>query len=164
MKTKLVIVSVSVVAAAVLSVAAIWYFAQGGKKGSEVTNEYPTDRAGYAEEEIPHADPLIVGKWRNADKPQWCKVYYDDQDDDSQLFWGKEWDESEDVFEWDLAYHGNGWFRWEKKGRMLYEYAVMEIKDVSVPCIYRLRLSDSDSLVFYEQGDKAVVYRFFKAE
>ena len=119
-----------------------------------------TNSAGYAEKEIPHADPLLVGKWQNTDNPHWYKVYYDDYDEQEGLFWGKEWDESEDVLEEDLQYHGNGWFRWEKKGNELHEYATMEIRDVPIHRACKLLLSTPDSLVYHDVAYKNQIFRF----
>ena len=123
-----------------------------------------TNNDGYAIEEIPHADSLIVGKWQNSDNPQWYKVYYDDYDDEERLFWGKEWDESEDVHEEDLNYHGNGWFRWEKKGNSLYEYATMDARDVPIAKRYILLFSSKDSLAYCEQEHKQYCFHFSRVK
>lgn len=126
----------------------------------EILYMHPTDRGGYYEEEIQHADPLIVGKWQNTHNAGWYKVYYDDLDEDTQMFWGKEWNEAEDVHEDDLKYHGNGWFRWEKKGKALHEYATMDARDVPIHKEYTIHLSSSDSLVYYEKAYKQNFFRF----
>lgn len=123
-----------------------------------------TNNDGYAIEEIPHADSLIVGKWRNSENPQWYKVYYDDYDEYERLFWGKEWDESEDVYEEYLNYHGNGWFRWEKKGNTLYEYATMDVRDVPIAKLYTLLLSSNDSLAYCEQAHRQFCFHFSRVK
>ncbi len=123
-----------------------------------------TDGGGYAEEEMPHADPMIVGKWQNRDNPQWYKAYYDDFDEDKQMFWGKEWNEAEDVFEQDLTYHGNGWFRWRKEGKTISEFSTMDIRDVPVCNDYIIKILSADSLVYIKSAHKKVVYRFLRAE
>jgi hypothetical protein len=114
--------------------------------------------------EIPHADSLIAGKWQNAANPCWYKLYIDDYDDETGMFWGKEWNENEDVFEEDLNYHGNGWFRWEKKGKVLYEYATMDVRDVPIAKLYSLMISTTDSLVYCEQDYKKNVFCFTRVE
>lgn len=137
------------------------YYMQTHEGENEILS---TNNDGYAIEEIPHADSLIVGKWQNSNNPQWYKVYYDDYDEDERLFWGKEWDESEDVYEEDLNYHGNGWFRWEKKSNTLYEYATMDARDVPIAKLYTLLFSSTDSLAYCEQEHKQYCFHFSKVK
>ena len=118
--------------AAIIAVAVVWYSISCRQMQGQENKALSTDCASYAEEEIIHADLRMVGKWQNTDNPNWYKVYYDDCDEDSGLFWGKEWDESDEVFEEDLHYHGNGWFRWEKKGNILCEHATMDLLDLPI--------------------------------
>lgn len=132
-----------------------------GAKSNKIQS---TDSVGFAEEEIPHADPLIVGKWQNTANPHWFKVYYDDFDEDERLFWGKEWDENEDVQEEDLIYHGNGWFRWRKNGNQLQEFHTMDAQDVPIPKQYTLVHSEFDSLVYRENKHNKNVFRFTHVE
>ena len=96
--------------------------------------------------------------------PQWYKVYYDDYDEEEHLFWGKEWDESDNVEEEDLNYHGNGWFRWEKSDNILREYATMDARDVPIYHGYRIHFSSADSLAYSEIGHKRSLFRFRRAE
>lgn len=59
------------------------------------------------------ADLRFVGVWQNTAHPQEYLAFYDDLcEDAADFFWGKTWDEADDVFEEDLTFHGNGWFRW----------------------------------------------------
>ena len=157
MNRKLIIILLCITAA---TAAAVWfgiYYKQTRGKQDRI---YSTNSGGYAEEEMLHADSLIVGKWQCAENPQWYKVYYDDYDEEQNLFWGKEWDESEDVQEEDLKYHGNGWFRWNKTGNTLHEYATMDARDVPIHRAYKIRLSTHDSLVYSEPDHKRFVFRF----
>lgn len=146
-----------------MAAAFAWYYLSDGhvQEGVE-ENTSKTSSIGYAEFDIPHADSLIVGRWQNTDNPQWYKVYYDDCDDDYRFFWGKEWDESEDVLEEDLNYHGNGWFRWEKDGKIIREYATMDTRDVPIHHAYKILFSSSDSMVYYDADYKQFVYSFVK--
>lgn len=152
---------------AVLGFAAFWAGYNAASEEQEVSNITPTDAVGAVEAEMPHADPAIVGRWVNTDNPQWFKVYLDDFDEEQQLFWGKEWDESDDVFEWDLSYHGNGWFRWKKEGNIIREYATMDARDVPIHRAYVLHTPntrnaspDTDSLVYHDIDYKKRIYRF----
>lgn len=116
----------------------------------------------YYDNGTPVADPDIVGTWRNADNPQWYKVYYDDYEGDG-YFWGKMWDEAEDVYEEDLTYHGNGWFLWRKEGKELKELHQMDLGNASVPKIWRLK-TKPDSLLLFLPDQKKVCDRFGRAE
>lgn len=142
-RKRLIILLLSIAA---IAAAAVWFGLYHWPKEKE--NEgLSTNGSGYAEEEIPHADPLIVGKWQNDLNPQWFRVYYDDYDDDG-FFWGKEWNEADDVSEEDLNYHGNGWFRWRVDGKQLLEMHTMDIVDVPVSKRWKVhKPSLPDSLI-----------------
>lgn len=152
---------------ALTAMAAFWAGYHAAPAEQQVTNTMTTDAVGAVEADIPHADPAIAGHWISKDNPQWHKVYLDDFDEEQQLFWGKEWDESEDVFEYDLNYHGNGWFRWEKKDNVLREYATMDNRDVPIHRAYVLHSLSArnpspvtDSLVYHDMDYKKRIYRF----
>ena len=80
------------------------------------------------------------------------------------MFWGKEWDEKEDVYEEDLNYHGNGWFLWEKKGNMLHEYASMDNHIAPIFRAYKIRNSTVDSVVCNERDYKKIIFRFARVK
>jgi len=157
---KQLFIIIAVVAA--VAAAAIGYGVYRAQPKSARDKILSTNDAGYAELEVPHADSLIVGQWQNKDNPQWYKVYYDDYDEGTGKFWGKEWNEAEDVLEEDLKYHGNGWFRWEIKNKKLHEYSTMNTRDVPIHREYKIRLSTSDSLVVFEPDYKHIIIRFGK--
>ena len=147
--------------AAVLAAAVgTWRYIKTHPKEHVVVNTHPTDAPLFFDDSIPPADPLIVGKWSNTENPKWFKVYYDDYDEEQCLYWGKEWDESEDVLETDLRYHGNGWFRWKKQDGFIHEFATMDYRDVPIHRGYKIILSTQDSLVYFEAERKAPALRF----
>ena len=129
-------------------------------EGEELENEHMTNVVVYFEGEMPPADPLMVGRWKNAEQAGWHKVYYDDDDGEGH-YWGKEWDESEDVLEEDLGYHGNGWFRWTKNNDTLVEYSTMDFRDVPIAHIYLLTVTDSMNIAMAESNGRSV-YNFTK--
>ena len=134
MKRKVWLVVYCAVAVLAVAIGAGIYISQTREKSNDILS---TEGAGYAEEDIPHADPAIVGKWQNNVNPQWFRVYYDDYDGDG-FFWGKEWDEADDVHEEDLNYHGNGWFRWRRDGKQLLEMHTMDVHDVPIPKCWKV--------------------------
>ena len=160
-----IIILSSVLAAAAIAAAVVWYKSHQEAQPQEnvVLNEHPTDGAFY-EYDTPSADSLIVGRWINTANPQWHKVYYDDYDEEAKMFWGKEWNEADDVQEEDLRYHGNGWFRWSKRGKELREFSTMDVKDMSIARIYILQRSSCDSLVYHERDYKRDIFRFAKEQ
>lgn len=155
----LISVSLAVIA---ISIAAVCFYIHHNKTGAQENQMQSTNDAGYAVKNIPHADPKIVGKWQNAKQPGWYKVYYDDYDEETKMFWGKEWHEEDSVKETYLKYHGNGWFRWEKKKKMLREYATMDICDVPIHRVYEIRKLTKDSMIYFEPDYKNTIYRFGK--
>ena len=163
MKSKRFIVFFICLFVIIATVVAIWYILPSKEQAHDevMTDERPTLDA-VCVKEVPHADSLIVGQWQNKDNPQWYKVYYDDYDEGTGKFWGKEWNEAEDVLEEDLKYHGNGWFRWEIKNKKLHEYSTMNTRDVPIHREYKIRLSTSDSLVVFEPDYKHIIIRFGK--
>lgn len=126
----------------------------------ETENEHTTNVIGFFEGEMPPADPLMVGRWKSLENAGWHKVYYDDDDGEGH-YWGKEWDESEDVLEEDLGYHGNGWFRWTKSNDTLVEYSTMDFRDVPIAHIYLITTFDSVNIAMSESNGRSM-YSFTK--
>lgn len=166
MSRKQVLILIFVIAAIAVSAGIVWFVVAHTTKQEQrahvATNDHATHGAVVFEEGPPSADPIMVGKWQNTANKGWHKVYYDDYDEDQQLYWGKEWNEAEDVQEEDLDYHGNGWFRWEKRGNVLREYATMSTRDVPIHRGYAIRKLTGDSLIYYETDYKKVIFRFVR--
>lgn len=90
------------------------------------------------------ADPRVVGKWCEADMPTHYRVYYDDACDEEGFFWAKEWNEDDDVYEEDLIYHGNGWFKWKMNKHHFIEIHIGDQNNLQVPIMVAFsNLSDS---------------------
>lgn len=159
MNKQLILILSAVAAAIIIAAGLAWFVINRAPQAQEMTDdEHTTNGALYFEDNIPPADPLMVGRWQNIDNPQWYKVYYDDYADED-FYWGKEWDESDDVQEEDLNYHGNGWFRWRKHGNELQELHTMDTRDVPIVKIYIVTENDEIALCVKEKGRKET-YRF----
>lgn len=156
---QLIILLLSVAA---IAAASVWFGVYHGQMEKE-DEGLSTDGAGYVEENLPHADPFLVGKWQNDLNPQWFKVYYDDYDEDEGYFWGKEWDEADDVQEEDLVYHGNGWFRWKKEGKLLTELHTMDVQDVPIPKQWDVQVPASGHLILTDPNVRKCQYNFSRA-
>ena len=164
MQRKYLILILAITAALLAGAAVVAYVVHtSGHSAQEKQDEYPTKKHAIFEDQTPTADPAIVGKWQNSDKQQWFRVYYDDYDGDG-FFWGKEWDEAEDVREEDLMYHGNGWFRWRTNDKQLMEMHTMDANDVPIAKIYILLYSTPDSLVYCEQDRKSVIFHYSRVQ
>jgi len=164
-KLTIIIVSVAIVGAAIG--AALWMQHTAEKpqepqpveepqeaEATELENEFTTNTVIFFEGEVPPADPLMVGRWQNKENGGWHKVYYDDDDGEGR-YWGKEWDEADDVLEEDLSYHGNGWFRWTKSNDTLYEYSTMDFRDVPIAHIYLVSTQDSVTIAMAESNGRS---------
>lgn len=141
--------------------AALWlqHRDKAPQEGEDI-NTNTTNSVIYFDDQNPSADPLMVGRWTCVDKEKWHKVYYDDYDGEGH-FWGKEWDESEDIQEEDLSYHGNGWFRWEKRKDTLFEYHTMDLMDVPILHRYKVQINDSSDIEQLEIAHRSH-YHFVK--
>lgn len=95
--------------------------------------------ATFSEQEI-----AMYGKWKEDNEDVTFMVFSLDDAEDG-FYWGKEWCESDGVFETDLKEHGNGWFRWKiKKNKLLLlhssnfgfvmpnEYTIMQLEDTTL--------------------------------
>ena len=165
-KKPLIFIGCALVIGAVVS-AAIWLHYRATtlqeaepEEGEMTLDEHSTNSVIYFEDEVPPADPVMVGNWLSVEKPGWYKVYYDDDDGEGR-YWGKEWDTNEDVMEEDLSYHGNGWFRWEKNKDTLREYATMDFRDVPIAHTFIVTVVDSCNISLKETNRRST-YHFTK--
>lgn len=62
------------------------------------------------------------------------------------------------------AVWSDGWFRWEKKGRYIHEYATMDIADVPIFREYKVKRLNKDSFVYFEPEYRKFIYRFARVE
>ena len=145
--------------AAVLAVSAVCVIMFQRTDGGSPADPNNTNYNYIFDEDDPHADPRLVGKWQNIDNPQWYKMYLDDYDEDG-YFWGKEWDESEDVFEEDLKYHGNGWFRWKRDKKEVQEIASTDEFRFTVSKNYAVKIGKDSVLQLTDRLVPSVVFRF----
>ena len=155
MQKKTIIIICSIAAIAIATACVLIFFSgDNAKNEDQPFDPNNTNTNIKFDDGTPPADSAIVGKWHSTDKPGWYKVYLDDYDDDG-YYWGKEWDESEDVYETDLTYHGNGWFRWRRDGKQLTEIHLMSIKS-EVPITKTWNVST------YPPTDRKQRHKFFR--
>ena len=132
--------------------AAYWYFTRPETTESQMVETVNTNKVEDAGT-LSEADPLMVGRWESAIKPKWFKIYYDDPCDEPGYFWGKEWDETDDVFEEDLIYHGNGWFKWRKQRKILTEIYSSDGDFFQAPVAYCIDSLGNGVLFYHNQAE-----------
>lgn len=158
-------ICLAVVSLILLAISALagYRYSQNLEEGIIFSDNHYTNNMMIYDSGDPVADPMMVGVWQCVEKPQWYKAYYDDYDQKG-YFWGKEWDEADDVMEEDLTYHGNGWFRWNKAGKELIELATMEMVDVGIKKEYIIKQKDRNTFNLTEKYYKDKSYNFRRVE
>ena len=116
----------------------------------ETTNKFSIFSAAEGEE----FNPLLLGHWTCLERPTWHRVYTDEYSGNG-YYWGKEWDEAEDVTEEDLVDYGNGWFEWKQDENDILELATTDMSDARVPFIYTIRKLTDKDLIYIEQRSQA---------
>ena len=81
-------------------------------------------------------------------------VYTLTKDDSGEYYWGKTWDEADDVHESDLEYHGNGWFKWKLVEAELKELHLMDNDGAPIPKIYTVTKLTSSELVYKDNVNR----------
>lgn len=88
----------------------------------------------------------IMGSYTAATNPQDNWVYTPDTTEASGYYWGKCWDEGQDVQEKDLVYHGNGWFKWMVEEDKLTLIHQLDVSSAAVPKRYTIVSCDKTAL------------------
>ena len=81
------------------------------------------------------AERDLLGLWQEDGTEAFVR-FTTEQDETGEYKYGREWDESEDIFESDLLPHGNGWFKYKLKQSDLTEIHLMDNGGAEVPKIY----------------------------
>ena len=71
------------------------------------------------------AERDLLGLWQE-DGTETFVRFTNEKDDTGEYKYGREWDESEDIFESDLLPYGNGWFKYKLKQSDLTEIHLMD--------------------------------------
>ena len=83
-----------------------------------------------------------------------------EQDETSEYKYGRQWDESEDIFESDLKPYGNGWFKYKLVKSDLTEIHLMDNGGAEIPKVYVVvKLTDTELQYKNELG---IVTKFEK--
>lgn len=181
---KRIFITLGIVLALLLVAGGVWYYYHYYQHPSQPTQEvqpkqhpktiHANSLDTYEEEST--ANPLLVGTWSEEANPLHYKVYYEDPCDEPEgYFWGKEWDENDDVYEEDLTYHGNGWFKWNITDDEITEIYSFDLNSSAVPINYLIE-ELNDSIYVYDEFEVAKtihrknkripvrVFRYFRVE
>ena len=104
----------------------------------------------------------LSGTWSEEANPLCYWVYMLTKDDSGDYYWGKTWDEADDVHESDLEFHGNGWFKWSITDNNLVQLHMMNISTATVPKTYTVTSCNSTTLVLKDTYGKSLTYKKVK--
>ncbi|MCM1034289.1 MAG: hypothetical protein NC038_02415 [Paludibacter sp.] len=105
-------------------------------------------------------EDLLIGKWQDDNNEQHYFVYTTESDETGSYQYGKEWDESEDVYESDLTPYGNGWFKWQLVQSDLTQLHLMDNHGAEIPKVYTVTHLDDSKLIYKDNFNKS--YSFSK--
>lgn len=77
----------------------------------------------------------LLGLWQEKGTEAYVR-FTSEKDDAGEYKYGREWDESEDIFESDLKPYGNGWFKYKLVKSDLTEIHLMDNGGAEIPKIY----------------------------
>ena len=77
----------------------------------------------------------LLGLWQEKGTEAYVR-FTSEKDDTGEYKYGREWDESEDIFESDLLPYGNGWFKYKLVKSDLTESHLMDNGGAEVPKVY----------------------------
>ena len=104
----------------------------------------------------------LQGLWQENKTMHYVRFTTENSDEAGYLY-GREWDEAEDVFEGDLVFHGNGWFKYkfERNGNLT-EIHLMDNGGAEIPKVYVVTLLTDTELSYYEKDHKSIKFSFSK--
>ena len=86
----------------------------------------------------------LLGLWQETGTEAYVR-FTSEKDNTGEYKYGREWDESEDIFESDLLPYGNGWFKYKLVQSDLTEIHLMDNGGAEVPKVYVVtKLTDTE--------------------
>ena len=77
----------------------------------------------------------LLGLWQEKGTEVYVR-FTNEKDNTGEYKYGREWDESEDIFESDLLPYGNGWFKYKLVKSDLTEIHLMDNGGAELPKVY----------------------------
>lgn len=86
----------------------------------------------------------LLGLWQETGTEAYVR-FTSEKDETGEYKYGREWNESEDIFESDLLPYGNGWFKYKLVKSDLTEIHLMDNGGAEVPKVYIVtKLTDTE--------------------
>mgnify|MGYP003291133979 CR=1 FL=1 len=101
----------------------------------------------------------LLGLWQETGTEAYVR-FTSEQDETGEYKYGREWDESEDIFESDPLPYGNGWFKYKLVQNDLKEIHLMENGSADIPKIYTVLQLTEDVLKY--KDDSGVIHSYLK--
>ena len=101
----------------------------------------------------------LLGLWQEKGTETYVR-FTTEQDETGEYKYGREWDESEDIFESDLLPYGNGWFKYKLVQSDLTEIHLMDNGSADIPKIYQVVKLNAGELQYKDAQGKT--YHFSK--
>jgi hypothetical protein len=86
-------------------------------------------------EEPTFVETDLLGLWQEKGTEAYVR-FTNEKDNTGEYKYGREWDESEDIFESDLLPYGNGWFKYKLVKSDLTEIHLMDNGGAELPKVY----------------------------
>lgn len=101
----------------------------------------------------------LLGLWQEEGAEAYVR-FTSEQDETGEYKYGREWDESEDVYEEDLQQYGNGWFKYKLVKSDLTEIHLMDNGGADIPKVYVVvKLTDAE---LEYRDEYKITHRFVK--
>lgn len=95
----------------------------------------------------------LLGLWQEGSNEVYVR-FTAEQDEAGEYKYGRQWDESEDIFESDLQPYGNGWFKYKLVKSDLTEIHLMENGGADIPKVYQVIKLNSGELQYKDEQGK----------
>lgn len=96
------------------------------------------------EPEVVFEEANLLGLWQETNTEAFVR-FTAERDETGEYKYGREWNESEDIFESDLQPYGNGWFKYKLVQNDLTEIHLMDNGGAEIPKVYVVtKLTDTE--------------------
>lgn len=112
----------------------------------------PTNEPSFVEADL-------LGLWQEEGAEAYVR-FTSEQDETGEYKYGREWDESEDVYEEDLQQYGNGWFKYKLVKSDLTEIHLMDNGGADIPKVYVVVKLTAAELEY--RDEYKITHRFVK--
>lgn len=102
------------------------------------------------------------GLWLEDGTQHYVRFKTEKVTDNPGYMYGCEWDEADEIYEEDLEFHGNGWFKYLLEVKNLHELHLMDNHGAEIPKEYVVTKLTADRLEYYEKDMPSSKFTFTK--